>query len=99
MSTYTATELLQAMLGGKNGGVLVTSGVTTAAYDFMIVDAGVTFTVLTNELNTDLVAAKNISGHAFTNNMFIGAGVGHTFKAITFSGGDVWGYTLGGLQI
>jgi hypothetical protein len=82
------------MFGGKNGGVNIASPLTTGAYDFIIVEDGVTFTVMEDNAAVDLLTAKNLSGVAFVNERILSAGTGKTIKKLTFSGGLVWGYTL-----
>jgi hypothetical protein len=84
----------QAMFGGANGGVNIASGTTTGVYDFIIVESGVTFTVLTDNLNANLVTGKNLTAVAFASERILSAGTGKTIKALTFTGGLVWGYTL-----
>jgi hypothetical protein len=87
---YTDLDL---MTGGTNGGVRLSSPVTTGVYDLIIVEAGVTFTVLENDAATDLLTAKNLGSFAFTAERILSAGLGHTIKKLTYSGGSVWGYT------
>jgi hypothetical protein len=55
------SQFLHGMLGGKNGGVNIASGVTTGDYDFIIVESGVTFTVLADNTATpvNLLTGKN----------------------------------------
>ena len=97
--SYTNTQLLHAALGGGNGGINIASGVDTAAYDYIIVESGVTLTVLKDDDDNNLLTSKNISGVAFTAERLLGAGEGHTFKKLTFTGGLVWGYTFPTKQI
>jgi hypothetical protein len=87
-------HFLQAMFGGKNGGVNIASGTDDATYNYIIAESGVTFTVLTDDEDTDLLTAKNLSAVALTAERILSAGTGHTIKALTFSGGLVWGYTF-----
>lgn len=90
----TTDQILHSMIGGKNGGVNIASGVTNAAYDYIIAESGVTFTVMENEAAADLLTAKNLTGVALASERILGAGEGHTFKKLTFTGGLVWGYTF-----
>ena len=52
--------------GGKNGGKNIASPLTDGAYDFIIVESGVTITVFEDSAATNLLTAKNLSGVAFT---------------------------------
>jgi len=87
-------HFLQAMFGGKNGGVNIASPLTTGAYDYIIAESGVTFTVMEDNAATNLLTAKNLTGVALTADRILSAGTGKTVKKLTFSGGLVWGYTL-----
>jgi hypothetical protein len=89
-------HFLQAFIGGKNGGVNIASPCTTGAYDYIVVESGVTFTVLADNTATpvNLLTGKNLTGVAFTSNTILSAGTGKKVKTLTFSGGLVWGYTL-----
>ena len=89
----TTDQILHSMIGGGSGGVKVASGVNNAAYLYIIVEAGVTFTVLEDNAAVDQMTAKGITEFAFTAERILGAGEGKTFKKLTFSGGNVWGYT------
>lgn len=91
----TLNQYAHAMLGGGNGGVNVASGVDSAAYAFIIVEAGVTLTVFEDNDGTNLLTGKNLTGVEFTNDRILAASEGHTIKKLTFSGGLVWGYTFG----
>jgi hypothetical protein len=82
------------MFGGKDGGINISSPLTTGTYDFIIAESGVTFTVMEDNAAVDLLTAKNLSGVALTNERILSAGTGKTIKKLTFSGGLVWGYTL-----
>ena len=86
-------ELMDLMLGGADGGVRLTTGLTNGAYSLIIVEAGVTLSVLENEAATNLLTAKNLGSFAFTAERIISAGRGHTIKKVSFTGGSVWGYT------
>ena len=86
-------EYLDLMIGGKDGGVRLSTGVTDGVYDLLIVEAGVTFSVLGNEGGTNLLTSKNLGSYEFTSERILSAGRGHTFKTISFTGGDVWAYT------
>lgn len=94
----TNIQFLHAMFGGANGGVNISSPLTTGAYDFIIAESGVTFTVMEDDSATDLLTAKNLSAVALTSERILSAGTGHTVKKLTFSGGLVWGYTFAGLS-
>jgi hypothetical protein len=85
---------LQSYIGGKNGGINITSGVATATYNYIIVESGVTFTVLEDNLANDLLTDKNLIGLAFVSERLLSAGTGKTIKKLTFTGGLVWGYTI-----
>jgi hypothetical protein len=87
-------QVLQAMLGGANGGVNIASPLTTGAYDYIIAETGVTFTVMEDNAAVNLLTAKNLTGVALTETRILGAGTGKTVKKLTFSGGFVWGYTI-----
>ena len=87
-------QVLQAMLGGANGGVNIASPLTTGTYDYIIAETGVTFTVMEDNAAVDLLTAKNLSGVALTETRILGAGSGKKVKKLTFSGGLVWGYTI-----
>jgi hypothetical protein len=83
---------LDLMVGGTQGGVLLTTGLTGGDYNAIIVEAGTTLSVLENEAATNLLTAKNLGSFAFTAERFLTAGLGHTIKKISFTGGAVWGY-------
>ena len=83
---------LDLMVGGSQGGILLATGLTTGAYNMIIVEAGTTLSVLENEAGTDLLAAKNLGSFAFTAERVLSAGLGHTIKKVSFTGGAVWGY-------
>jgi hypothetical protein len=85
---------LTLMTGGSNGGVRISSPCTTGAYDIIVVEKDVILTVLEDELATDVLAAKNLSGFTFTAVTILSAGIGHTVKKLTFSGGSIFGYTM-----
>ena len=80
--------------GGKNGGKNIASPLTDGAYDFIIVESGVTITVFEDSAATNLLTAKNLSGVAFTSERLLSSGTGKTIKKLTFSGGLIWGYTI-----
>jgi hypothetical protein len=83
---------LDFMVGGKEGGVLLTTGLTGGTYVGIVVEAGTTLSVLEDELATNLLTAKNLGSFAFTAERLLTAGLGHTIKKVSFSGGAVWGY-------
>jgi hypothetical protein len=87
-------EVFHGMLGGKNGGVNVVSTVANAAYDYIIVESGVTLSVFEDSAGGNLLTGKNLTGVAFTADRILSAGTGLTIKKLTFAGGLVWGYTL-----
>jgi hypothetical protein len=95
----THSQFFDAMLGGGNGGVNIASPCADGAYDFIMVESGVTLTVLEDSAGTDLLTAKNLAAVAFTSSIILNAGTGLKIKKLTFSGGLVWGYTFSGKQI
>ena len=60
------TSFLHAMFGGKNGGANLTSGAATGEYDFIIVESGVTLSVLASAAiaRVDTVEVSGTSGTA-----------------------------------
>ena len=84
---------LGLMTGGSDGGVRLSTGLVTGAYNMIIVEAGVTLSVLKDEADTNLLTAKNLGSFAFTAERVLTAGEGHTIKKVSFTGGEVWGYT------
>lgn len=91
----TANQYLNGMLGGGNGGVYVASPLTTGVFDFIIVTDGVTFTVMEDDAATDLLAAKALATIALSgSDKILSAGSDHTIKKLTYSGGQVYGYTF-----
>ena len=80
--------------GGKNGGKNIASPLTDGAYDFIIVEPGVTITVFEDSAATNLLTAKNLSGVPFASERLLSSGTGKTIKKLTFSGGLIWGYTI-----
>ena len=83
---------LNLMVGGTQGGVLLATGLTGGDYNMIIVEAGTTLSVLENEAATNLLTAKNLASFAFTAERILSAGLGHTIKKVSYSGGAVWGY-------
>ena len=83
---------LDLMVGGSQGGILLATGLTTGAYNMIIVEAGTTLSVLEDEAATNLLTAKNLTSFAFTAERVLSAGLGHTIKKVSFTGGAVWGY-------
>jgi hypothetical protein len=86
-------QIMGLEVGGADGGVRLSTGVTTGTYTLIIVETGVTLSVLENEAGTNLLTAKNLGSFAFTAERILTAGIGHTIKKISFTGGEVWGYT------
>ena len=86
-------QILNLMIGGSNGGVRISSPLTTGTYDYIIVEAGVIFTVFEDEAATNVLTAKNLGSYTFTFVTILSAGIGHTIKKLTFTGGSVFGYT------
>jgi hypothetical protein len=82
------------MFGGKNGGVNISSPLVDGVYDFIIVEQGVTFTVMEDDEANNLLTTKNLSAVEFASERLLSAGTGNTIKKLTFTGGLVWGYTL-----
>ena len=78
----------------KNGGKNIASPLTDGAYDFIIVESGVTITVFEDPAATDLLTAKNLSGVVFASERLLNSGTGKKIKKLTFSGGLIWGYTI-----
>ena len=63
------------------------SPLTDGAYDFIIVEPGVTITVFEDSAATNLLTAKNLSGVPFASERLLSSGTGKTIKKLTFSGG------------
>jgi len=95
----TTSQYQDAMLGGANGGVNIASPLTDGAYDFIIVESGVTLIVLEDSAAVDLLTAKNLATVAFTADRMLNSGTGLKIKKCTFSGGLIWGYTFGSSQL
>ncbi len=57
---------LHGMFGGKDGGICITSPLTDGAYDFIIVESGVTFTVMADAAvaRVDKIILRGSSGTA-----------------------------------
>lgn len=87
-------ELMDLMVGGSDGGVRLTTGLTSGAYSLIIVEVGVTLSTLEDESATNLLTAKNLGSFAFTAERILSAGRGHTIKKVSFTGGEVWGYKM-----
>lgn len=90
----TNIQYLQAMLGGSDGGKYYATGTANAGVDFIEASDGTVFTVLTDNSDTDLLAAKNLTAVTLSGARILSAGTGKTFKAISYSAGQVFGYKL-----
>ena len=95
----TSNQYYDAMLGGKNGGVNIASPCVAGAYDFIIVEKGVTITVFEDSAAANLLTVKNLGGVAFASERILNSGTGLNIKNLTFSGGLIWGYTFGNSQL
>jgi hypothetical protein len=95
----TESQYQDAMLGGSDGGKYYATGTTNAAVDFIDVSDGTLFTVLTDDLDANLLTGKNLTGITFVGARILNAGVGRKFKAISYSAGQVFGYKYGSSQL
>jgi len=95
----TSSQYSDAMLGGSNGGVNIASPLTDGAYDFIIVESGVTITVFEDSAAVSRMTPKNLADVAFTSERILNSGTGKKIKKLTFSGGLIWGYTFGSSQL
>lgn len=95
----TSSQYQDAELGGANGGVNIASPLTDGAYDFIVVEAGVTLTVFEDTAAVSRMTPKNLAGVVFTNDRILNSGTGLKIKKLTFSGGLIWGYTFGSSQL
>ena len=87
-------QFLQAMLGGANGGKYIATGTANAAMDFLYVAADTVFTTLTDSSDVDLKAAKVLTGLTVPAGVILSAGTGKKIKAVSYSSGTVFGYTI-----
>ncbi len=87
-------QALQAMFGGSDGGKYYATETANAAVDFIEVADGTVFTVLTDDLDANLLTGKNLTGITISGQRILGAGIGRKFKAISYSAGQVFGYKI-----
>jgi hypothetical protein len=87
-------QYLNLMVGGKNGGKYIATGTANAAMDLLYVAADTVFTTLTDSADKDLVASKVLTGLTVPAGVILSAGTGLKIKAVSYSSGTVFGYTL-----
>jgi len=87
-------QYLQAMLGGANGGKYIATGTTNAAMDFLYVAADTVFTTLTDSADVDLMTTKALAALTVPAGVLLSAGTGKKLKAVSYSSGTVFGYTI-----
>ncbi len=90
----TNIQILQIMVGGADGGKYYATGTTNAACEVIEAADGTVFTVLTDDLDANLLTGKNLTGITLSGARLLGAGTGRKFKAISYSAGQVFGYKL-----
>jgi hypothetical protein len=87
-------QVLQAMIGGSDGGKYYATGTANAACDYIVASAGTLFTVLTDDQDNNLLTGKALTGITLTGDKLFNAGTGRKFKAISYSAGQVYGYKI-----
>ena len=82
------------MLGGANGGKYIATGTANAAMDFLYVAADTVFTTLTDSADVDLMTTKALAALTVPAGVLLSAGTGKKLKAVSYSSGTVFGYTI-----
>jgi hypothetical protein len=72
----------------------VNGAVSGKVYDFVVVNAAATFTVLTGTGSENLLTAYNLSGASISAGIVISGRNGGKITAVTLSAGSVIGYTF-----
>lgn len=90
----TNAQYFHLMTGGKNGGVYIPTGTTNAAVDMIVIAADTVFTTLTDNADANLVTAKAIGSVTVPAGTILSAGTGKKIKAVSYSSGSVFGYTV-----
>jgi hypothetical protein len=88
------TPILQQMLGQGGTMEFVDGAVSGKVYDFVVVNAAATFTVLTGTGSENLITAYNLSGKSVSAGIVISGRNGGKITAVTPSAGSVIGYTF-----
>jgi len=88
------SQFLHGMFGGKNGGKYIATATADAEIDFLFVASDTVFTTLTDSADVDLVAAKALTALTVPAGVYLSAGTGKKIKAVSYSSGTVFGYTL-----
>jgi hypothetical protein len=91
---YSVADTLAIVGGSLTGGQIHITAITMDEFDFIVACTGVTFTVLQNELGTDLLTLKNLGSVAMTSDTIFNAGTGHKIRNMTYTGGNVFGYNF-----
>jgi hypothetical protein len=94
MGTSTNIQYLHASLGGANGGKYIATGTANAAVDFLFVAADTVFTVLTDNDDTNILTVKALAAITVPAGVILSAGTHHKIKAVSYSSGTVFGYTI-----
>jgi hypothetical protein len=82
------------MLGQGGTMEFVNGAVSGKVYDFVVVNAAATFTVLTGTGSENLITAYNLSGASISAGIVISGRNGGKITAVTLSAGSVIGYTF-----
>lgn len=90
----TNAQYFNLMTGGKNGGVYIPTTTANAAVDMIVVAADTVFTTLTDSADANLLTGKAISGVTVPAGVILSAGTGKKIKAVSYSSGSVFGYTV-----
>ncbi len=90
----TNAQYFNLMIGSSDGGKYYATGTANAGVDSIIASDGTVFTVLTDDLDNDLLVDKNLTGITISGSQLLGAGTGRKFKAISYSAGQVFGYKI-----
>ncbi len=72
----------------------INGAVSGKVYDFVVVNAAATFTVLTGTGGENLITAYNLSGASISAGIVISGRNGGKITAVTPSAGSVIGYTF-----
>lgn len=87
-------QLLHLALGGSDGGKYYATGTANAAVDVIEASDATVFTVLTDDLDNNLLTGKNLTAITLAGPRILSPGTGRKFKAISYSAGQVFGYKI-----
>jgi len=83
----------QEMMGGLGTMTFISGSVTEQQFDFLVVNANATFSVLTSSSGANLVTLYNLAGASLFNGMIVRGAKGEKITAVTVTIGSVIGYT------